>query len=635
VRPTAGALGTLYPLGTGQVRLRGGFWGDRQARNRERTIPHGYDRLTAVGTLNNLRLAAGARSGAYQALSDSSGAAFPFLDTDIYKWLEALGWELGRGSDPALEAMANEAIGLIQAAQRPDGYLNSYVQVVGGGVPYLDLAWGHELYGFGHLTQAAVAWHRAQGDDRLLEVALRAADHVDKALGAGARDAVDGHPEYEMALVELWRVTGDRRWLDLAKRQVDLRGHGLLGDGRFGREYWQDHRPVREAETVAGHAVRQLYLDSGAVDVAVETGDRALLDAVIRRWEDMVATRAYVTGGLGSRHRDEAFGDPFELPPDRAYAETCASIASVMLAWRLLLATGEPRFADQLERTIFNGVLSGLSLDGTRFFYTNPLQRRSHRSATTHADGARAPWYPCACCPPNLMRTLAAWEQYLATADGTGVQLHQYAPAEISVALGGGAPVRLAIDTAYPWDGRVAVRVLETPGTPWTLSMRVPPGAASATVAVAGGTPETVPAGDRAATVTRAWAAGDEVVLDLALATRVTPSDRRVDATRGCVVVERGPIVYAIETADLPDGPEIEDVEIAADVAPVTEPRDDLAPGIVGLRMPARVRRGGRASGAGTPIELRAIPYYAWGNRRVEAMRVWIPATDAEGEPAG
>ena len=175
-----------------------------------------------------------------------------------------------------------------------------------------------------------------------------------------------------MALVELWRATGEDRYLALATRQIDLRGHGLLGDGRFGRGYWQDHRPVREAPTVTGHAVRQLYLDAGAVDVAVETGDRALLDAVIRRWTDMVATRTYLTGGLGSRHRDEAFGDPYELPPDRAYAETCAAIASVMLSWRLLLATGEPRFADQIERTIYNGMLSGLSLDGTLVLLRQP-----------------------------------------------------------------------------------------------------------------------------------------------------------------------------------------------------------------------------------------------------------------------
>jgi uncharacterized protein len=625
VVPGAGAIGRLTPLDAAQVRITGGFWGERQATNRARTIPHGFERLQATGTLGNLRLAAG-MGGKYAALADSSGAQFPFLDTDVYKWLEAVGWELGRGSDPALEAMADEAIGVVAAAQRDDGYLNSFVQVLGGGTPFRDLQWGHELYCIGHLIQAAIAWQRRLGDGRLLEIAMRAADAVDRALGPGARDAVDGHPEIEMALVELWRETGERRYLALATRQVDLRGRGLLGEGRFGPEYWQDHLPVREAPTVAGHSVRQLYLDAGAVDVAVATGDQPLLDAVIRRWTDMVATRAYVTGGLGSRHRDEAFGDPYELPPDRAYAETCAAIASVMLSWRLLLATGETRFADQIERTAFNGLLSGLSLDGTHFFYVNPLQRRSSRSATTHGDGARQPWYPCACCPPNLMRFIASWEQYLATADADGIQLHQYAPAEIEAAVAGGT-VRLAVETGYPWAGRVEVRVIESPGTDWTLALRVPPGAGAVTLAVNG---EAATAEGRVIGLRRRWAAGDLVTLDLELPATVTPSDRRIDATRGCVVLERGPIVYALETADLSPGVRLEDVEVDPAVVPQPEPRDDLAGGMVGLALPGVVHGGGRS--AADTLALRAIPYYAWANRRPEAMRVWIPARTGDAD---
>jgi DUF1680 family protein len=625
VRPGPGELGRLAPLGAERVRITGGFWGERQTSNRARTIPHGFERLGATGTLGNLRLAAG-MSGKYAALTDSSGARFPFLDTDVYKWLEAVGWELGHGADPAIEAMADEAIDVISRAQRADGYLNSYVQVLGGGTAFRDLEWGHELYCIGHLVQAAIAWQRRLGDGRLLEVAMRAADSVDRALGAGGRDGVDGHPEIEMALVELWRETGESRYLALATRQVDLRGRGLLGEGRFGAGYWQDHLPVREAPTVVGHAVRQLYLDAGAVDVAVATGDRALLDAVIRRWTDMVATRAYVTGGLGSRHRDEAFGDPYELPPDRAYAETCAAIASVMLSWRLLLATGEARFADQIERTAFNGLLSGLSLDGTHFFYVNPLQRRSRRSAATHGDGARQPWYPCACCPPNLMRFLASWEQYLATVDGEGIQLHQYAPATVEASAGGG-PVRLGMETGYPWTGGVSVRVLEAPGTDWTLSLRTPPGAAGAVLSVNG---EPAPVEERTVRVRRPWVAGDVLSLELDLPATVTPSDRRVDATRGCVVLERGPIVYAIETADLAAGVQLEDVEVEASVVPEPESRDDVAAGLVGLALPAVRHRAGSPSV--TALDLRAIPYYAWANRRPDAMRVWIPTTRGDAD---
>jgi DUF1680 family protein len=329
---------TARSLRGAEVTVVDGFWAERLRVNRERTIPHGFDQLRHTGTLDNLRLAAGA-DGRYRAAGDGAGYTFPFLDSDVYKWLEAAAWELGRGTDPALAAAADEAIAVVAAAQRPDGYLNSYVQVVGGGVPHQDLAWGHEFYCVGHLIQAAVAWHRALSDDRLLAIAVRAADRIDQEFGVDGRLGIDGHPGVEMALVELTRVTGERRYLALAARMIDLRGHGLLGAGRLGVAYWQDHAPVRDAAAVAGHAVRQLYLDCGAVDVAVELGDDGLLGAVRRRWQDLLRTRTYLTGGMGSRHRDEAFGDPFELPPDRAYAETCAAIASVMLAWRLLLAT--------------------------------------------------------------------------------------------------------------------------------------------------------------------------------------------------------------------------------------------------------------------------------------------------------
>ncbi len=626
VLPCRSAVSRVHPISATGVAIRDGLWADRLRTNRERTLAHGFAELERAGNLVNLRLAAG-ETGRYQALGEPLGLVFPFLDTDVYKWLEAVGWELGRGADADLAATADQAIGLLQAAQRPDGYLNSFVQVVGGGEPYRDLAWGHELYSFGHLIQAAVAWHRALGDDRLLDVAVRAVASVERELGPDGREGIDGHPEIEMALVELFRTTGDRRHLELAARMVDLRGRGLLGPGRFGPAYWQDHAPVREAPTVAGHAVRQLYLDSGAVDVAVETGDQALLDAVLGRWREMVATRSYLTGGLGSRHSDEAFGDPFELPPDRAYAETCASIASVMLAWRLLLATGDPDCADVIERTMYNGVLPGVSADGTEFFYVNTLQRRTTRATAASEDGRRKHWFACACCPPNIMRMLSSWPQYLATSDDAGIQVHQYATASIEADVAGG-PVRIDVETEYPWSGQIAVTVAETHDQPWTLSLRVPAWCQSGSVTIGTSEATALPPGARSIGETRTWQAGDRVLLDLGMPPRVTRPDPHIDAVRGCVALERGPLVYCLETADLPDGVALETIELESTVEPVAQPRSDLPGAPIGLAVPAI------DAASDAALELGAIPYFAWAHRRPGAMRVWIP-TRSHGADAG
>jgi DUF1680 family protein len=622
--PTAGATGRLNPVDAAGVSIRDGFWAERLRINRDVSIPHGAAELARVGTLQNFRTAAGV-PGPYRALGAPIGQIFPFLDSDVYKWLEAVGWELGRAPDAELARLADEAISVVAAAQRPDGYLNTFVQVMGG-APYRDLEWGHELYCYGHLIQAAVAWHRAFADDRLLDVARRTVASIEAELGAGGRVGIDGHPEIEMALVELFRVDGDRAVLDLAARLVEARGHGHLAQGRFGAAYWQDHQPVRVAREVAGHAVRQMYLDAGAVDLAVETSDAELLDAVVRRWRDMIATRMALTGGIGSRHVDEAFGDPYELPPDQSYNETCASIGSVMLGWRLLLATGDPDAADLVERTILNGVLSGLALGGASYLYVNPLQRRTHRAAEHSAigergGGQRAPWFACACCPPNLMRTLSSWEGYLATTDSTGLQVQQYASAEIAADLPSGGRAAIRVETDYPWGGRVAVTILETSDEPWTLGLRVPGWCRAATLTDRDETIELAP-GARIAERRRSWRAGDTVMLDLAMPVRITTPDPRVDAIRGTLAIERGPLVYCIETADLPPGIELEEVEIAADVQPEVVARDDVAPDLVGLRLQAWRRS---LEGDARRISIGAVPYFAWGNRDLEAMRVWIP----------
>jgi len=613
------------------VSLVGGPWSQRQAINREVSLRHGYRTLEQAGNLGNLRLAAGLAEGQYRG---------PFyMDSDLYKWLEAVAWELAREPDAELQQMADSTIELIAAAQADDGYLNSYYQVVEPDNRWGNLKDGHELYCAGHLIQAAVAHHRATGDTRLLRVARRFADYIGSIFGPDGRPGTPGHPEIEMALVELYRETSgnEQRYLELAEFFLDQRGRGILGSGRFGNPaYYQDHVPVREATVVAGHAVRQLYLTAGVTDVYLEIGDQALLDVVARQWRDMVSGKLAITGGVGSRHEGEAFGEPYELPNDRCYNETCAAIASIMWNWRMLLATGEAHFADLIERTLYNGFLSGVSLDGHRFFYVNPLLSRGGIE--------RAEWYWCACCPPNVMRLIASLGHYFATGsppdDGigraAGLQIHQYAPAVISTELEPGCRVLLRMETDYPWQGQVKLTVEQTDGLPWKLELRLPGWCDQARVQV-NGQPVEVPVGAGYAAIERAWQRGDAVELDFPMAPRLVEPHPRVDSTRGCVAIRHGPVVYCLEQNDQEPPVDIMDVQIDETAPLRTMWRGDLLGGVMAVEaMGYAVDVDGwqnrlyRPAGSGTgtarwPVRLTAVPYHVWAHRGPGAMRVWIP----------
>jgi DUF1680 family protein len=636
VAPTKGAHALVRPLGTEHVQIEGGYWGDRQRINREETLLAGHHQLERTGSLDNLRIAAGLSEGTFRGLV--------FVDSDVYKWLEAVSWELGREPSAELERLANDTIDLIATAQQDDGYLNSYYQLVAPDRRFTEPQMGHELYCAGHLIQAAVAHARITRTTTLLGVAVRFADLLDGLFGEGGRPYLEGHPEIEMALVELYRVTGEDRYLKLACHFIDQRGHGLVGQVSFGSAYLQDHEPVREASTVTGHAVRQLYLNAGVTDAYLETGDDTLLAAQLRQWDDMVSKKLYLTGGVGSRHRDEAFGDPYELPPDRAYTETCAAISSVMWSWRLLLVTGESRYADLIERTLYNGFASGLSLDGRSYYYTNPLQMRSdHETQSSQGSGTaaeREPWYPCACCPPNIMRLISSLGHYLATVDDDGVQLHQYVAATLRTAGSGGPAVTLQVRTEFPWAGSVEVSVEECGDEPWTLSLRWPAWSQETRVTVNGSDAMAEPDQRGYLRIRRAWRSGDRVDLELEMNERVTAAHPRVDAVRGCVAIERGPLVYAFEQADLPADVVLEDVYLSADPQLRADHRPDLLGGVTTVTAKAVLRRPGSrplyaradndASADAEPdaenqIEVTAIPYYAWANRGADAMRVWVP----------
>ncbi len=632
VAPVLPSTGALRPLGLDEVTLTEGFWADRQRVNATGTIPHCDHWETRVGWIGNFERAldgtlAGHRTGR------------EFSDSDVYKMIEAMAWEVGRTGDPALEARITELAALIGRVQEPDGYLNTRFGRPGQAPRYSDLEWGHELYCYGHLIQAAVARLRTGHDDELVAVARRAADHVCAEFGPGGREGVCGHPEIEVALAELARATGERRYLDQAALFVERRGHGTLAPVEFGREYFQDDEPVRTAPVLRGHAVRALYLAAGALDVAVETGDDALLDAVRSQYARTLATRTYLTGGMGSHHQDEAFGDDYELPPDRAYCETCAGVASVMVAWRLLLATGDATWGDVVERTLYNVVATSPRADGRAFFYTNPLQKRVPGEAAADDEVSaralsrlRAPWFEVSCCPTNVARTLAALGGYVAAVSDDALHLLQHAPARIATRLGDGRAVGVEVVTGYPVDGEVRVRVTEAPGGEWTLALRVPAWAAG--TATVDGEPAVVEGGT--VRVRRAFAAGDEVRLVLPVAPRVTVPDGRIDAVRGCVAVERGPVVLCAESVDLPGGAGVEALRLDAGVVPVADGD--------GARVRARLVPAGGADGAadggtaggwpygadagpeaGEPVDVRLVPYHSWANRGPSTMRVWLP----------
>jgi len=628
VVPTSDAAGVLRPLPADAVRLApDGLLGGWQARNAEATLPHCVTRLSTEGNLDNLRRVTGD--------ADTEFRGFWFADTDVYKTLEAAFWS-GTARDFAADTAA-----LLEKTQDPDGYLNSYYQdPERRAKQWTELHLSHEMYTAGHLIQAAVAAARTTPGDavaqQVVSVARRFADLLVQRYGQS--NETDGHPEIETALAELYRVTGHRPYLDLAARFLDNRGHGVLGEGRFGAPYFQDHQPLRTVDEVTGHVVRQLYLLAGAVDVAVETHDSALLAQTEKLWDSAINGRTYLTGGQGSRHRDEAYGDAYELPPDRAYAETCAAIASFQLGFRLLLATGNVKYADEMERVLYNAIAASTAVDGKAFFYSTPLQRRTgHDGGGENAPGHRLDWYECACCPPNLARLMASLHTYAATADDNGLQLHLYGTGTFAA-----GPRSLTVETRYPWDGQITVTVTDTPADPWTLSLRVPAWCADVWLTINGtSTPAPARIQNGYLRLNRIWHIGDEVVVALAMPARLVAAHPRVDATRGAAALARGPLIYCLEHADVPAWLGLfEDIELDPESpAAIVFHSNGLAPVTLGAKAVVRaaddvplyqdLRR--VTTKRATTATVTAIPYFLWANREPGPMRVWIPLA-AQGE---
>ena len=605
---------TGYPIGQvpfTDVKVSDTFWGARLQASREVTIPLAFSKCEETGRYDNF-VRATRPDSTYRV------RGYSFDDTDVYKTIEGASYLLQTYPDPKLEAYIDSVLVLVAAAQEPDGYLNTARQMN----PWHPHPWmgkerweqveelSHEFYNLGHMVEGAVAHYQATGKRNFLDIAIKYADCVCAAIGDGEGQVarVPGHQIAEMALAKLYLVTGDRKYLDQAKYFLDKRGRTAHRD-----PYNQSHLPILEQDEAVGHAVRAEYMYSGIADVAALTGDQAYIDAIDRIWENIVSKKLYLTGGVGARHAGEAFGDNYELPNLSSYCETCAAIGNVYTNYRMFLLHGDAKYIDVLERTLYNGVISGVSLDGGTFFYPNPLA----------SDGRhhREPWFGCACCPSNICRFIPSVPGYVYAAEGKDLYVNLYMSNTMTHKLGG-RDVTLTQDTMYPWYGGVCITVDENKAGTFTLRLRIPGWARGEVVpsdlyAFADQRPDgyriRVNGEDVQGTldkgyfcITRAWKPGDQVDVEFRMEPRFVRAHEAVEADRGRLAVERGPLVYCAEWPD--NEGDVLEAEVSASDELQVESRRDLLGGI-------QVIRDG---------DLTLIPYYAWCHRGPGHMQVWM-----------
>lgn len=635
-------MNTTSPLSLKQIHLTGGFWKTKQSLVADRVIPYQWKALNdevpgaePSHSIENFRIAAGLKQGEFYGLV--------FQDSDIGKWIEAAAYSLLYRPDQDLEAKIDGVVELIAQAQQPDGYLQTYFSVKAPAKRWTDFAMGHEMYVGGHLMEGAVAYYEATGKRAFLDVMVRYADHLCVTFGRGPGQitAYDGHPEIELALHKLADATGQPKYRDLAQFFVDERGKhpGVIDNAKtvaweprstpWNRaDYYQDHLPVREQKTAEGHAVRAMYLYTAMADQRRHYGDATLDAALGSLWNNVVQHRMYVTGGLGSQAGWERFTIDDDLPSDTAYTETCAAIGLVLWAWRMTLIDPDSRYADILERAIYNGALSGISLDGTRYFYVNPLEivpgTAHFREDHHHVKTQRVEWFGCACCPPNIARAIASFGQYVYSSGERGVWVHQYAEGEAVVPVGKKS-VRMRQTTNYPWDGTVALTLQDVPGGEWDLALRLSSWCAAPSLEI-NGKKTTITATKGYVTLTRTWANGDTVKLDLPMEVRYLRSSPRMPETFGKIAVQRGPLVWCAEQADNGAGLHLLRLEPGRSRV---EPCPELGAGAMKLRVPAvRYEASAEAYSTepprGVKTEAVLVPYHLWGNRGEGEMRVWL-----------
>ena len=632
-----------------QVELRGGFWGPRLKIGHDVTIPHSLNELEKDGHVTNFDKAAGKMKGPL----DGHHA----FDSDLYKVLEGALISLQHNNDPALRKRVDGIIERILAAQQKDGFLITWFIVTGLDKRWEDLRLEHQMYNAGHFFEMATEHQRLTGESNVVASAKRFADHIDGIFGPNKRYDVDGHQEVELALIKLYRVTGERRYLDLAKFFLDERGyaHGTerkpfdpksqvlpaQAEGKptreQQREFWharlrlrngrmQDHKPVVDQHEAIGHAVRAGYMYSAMADTVRFTEAPGYETALDHIWNDVVGRKMYITGGLGTaQYDDEGFGDPYKLPNESAYNESCAAIAHVFWQSRMNLLKGQAKYADMMELALYNGTLSGISLSGNHFFYQNPL---------ASADGGeRSSWIGLSCCPTNLARIFPQIGGLVYAQSKKQVMVNLYAAGEAKLTLDDGSSLKLTQQTEYPWEGKIRLIVTPDQAADFSLNLRIPGWAmgrpvpsdlykladakvSPVSLTINGEKAEAKPNEDGYVHIKRTWKAGDVVELELPMPIQRVYANEKVEADRGKVTLMRGPLVYCIEAADQP-GVNLSNVVLPRNAEMTAKHRADLLGGVTTIE-------GDALTDGKTPLKMTAIPYYAWQNRTKGGMTVWI-----------
>lgn len=644
-KPAAQRDYPVKPVPFTSVHFTDAFWAPRIEINRMVSIPFAFEKCEETGRIENFLQAAAVLRGV--PLKEKKIPPYPFDDTDLYKVIEGAAYALTVQPDPKLEAYVDRLIEKIGSAQEEDGYLYP-ARTIDPANPHrwagknrweLEKVDSHELYNFGHLTEAAVAWFQATGKRSLLDIALKEAELLDRTFGPGKQSIWPGHQITEMALARLYRITGDDRYIKLAKFMLDERGPD--GSQGAGRTYNQSHKKVVDQTEAVGHAVRATYMYSGMADVAALTGDTSYVNAIDRIWEDVVGSKLYITGGIGARSSGEAFGDAFELPNMTAYNETCAAIGNDYWNYRLFLLHADAKYIDVMERTLYNGLISGVSLDGRSFFYPNPLE--------SNGQHQRSPWFGVACCPGNITRFMASVPGYVYAQQGDHLYVNLFVASESEIRLDNDIAVRLKQETRYPWEGSVRLTVDPERSGRFTINLRIPGWARNEAVPgdlyrfidrnkeqvrlKVNGRDEQLRLDKGYAALNRAWKKGDVIELNMPMPVRRVVAGEKVDADRGRIALQRGPIVYCAEWPDNPDG-HVRNLVLPDSAKLTAEFRPELLNGVTAIR--------GKAFGLSFDAQgkivkreqdFTAIPYYSWANRGRGEMLVWLPNSEASARP--